>query len=59
MKKLFDDAFKEAKRKMVSKARGLGGNAVIGMNVSFTSPGNLNNMLVLVTGTAVKIADEQ
>ena len=57
--KLFDAAFAEAKKKMFLKARGLGGNAVIGMNVSFTSPGNLNNMIVLVTGTAVKLADEE
>jgi len=56
---LFDDAFANAKKKMFLKARALGGNAVIGMNVSFTSPGNLNTMIVLVTGTAVKTEDEE
>ena len=54
---LFGNAFKNAKKKMFDKAKAAGANAVIGMQTSFTSPGNLNDMIVVVTGTAVKLAN--
>lgn len=53
--KLFDSAFSTAKERMIQKAFDRGGNAVVGMQVSFASPGGLNEMIVVVTGTAVKI----
>ena len=53
--KLFGSAFDAAKKKMFDKAVALGGNAVVGMQVTVTSPGNLNNIIVIVTGTAVKL----
>ena len=40
---------------MLQKARERGGNAVVGTSVNVTSPGNLNNIIVVVTGTAVKV----
>ena len=52
---LFTSAFNNAKANMFSRATKLGANAVVGMQVNFTSPGNLNNMVVVVIGTAVKI----
>ena len=53
--KLFGNAFEKAKERMIQKAFDRGGNAVVGMQVSFTSPGGLNEMVVVVSGTAVKI----
>lgn len=53
--KLFGDAFNTAKERMIQKAFDRGGNAVVGMQVSFASPGGLNEMIVVVSGTAVKI----
>lgn len=52
---LFGNAFNAAKAKMLKKARERGGNAVVGTSVTVTSPGNLNNIIVIVTGTAVKV----
>lgn len=52
---LFGTAFAAAKSKMLSKAKERGGNAVVGMSVNVCSPGNLNNIIVIVTGTAVKV----
>lgn len=52
---LFGMAFASAKKKMFGKALDLGGDAVVGMSVNVTSPGNLNNIIVIVTGTAVKL----
>lgn len=52
---LFGGAFASAKAKMLQKAKERGGNAVVGMSVNVTSPGNLNNIIVIVTGTAVKV----
>jgi uncharacterized protein YbjQ (UPF0145 family) len=53
--KLFGNAFEKAKERMIQKAFDRGGNAVVGMQVSFASPGGVNEMIVVVTGTAVKI----
>lgn len=53
--KLFGNAFNAAKAKMLQKARERGGNAVVGISVNVSSPGNLNNIIVIVTGTAVKV----
>lgn len=50
---LFGRAFSFAKIKMIKKAFSLGGNAVVGMSVSLASAAN--NILVVVTGTAVKL----
>ena len=52
---LFGNAFNSAKAKMLKKAKERGGNAVVGTSVTVTSPGNLNNIIVIVTGTAVKV----
>ncbi len=56
--KLFGNAFQIAKDRMYAKAKRLGGNGVVGMQTVFTSPGNLNYMIVLVTGTAVLLSEE-
>lgn len=53
--KLFGSAYASAKKKMMSKATALGGNAVVGMQLTVTSPGNLNDIIVIVTGTAVNV----
>lgn len=55
---LFGKAFFSAKKKMFQKALKLGANAVVGMQSIMTSPGGLNNMIVVVTGTAVKVQEE-
>ncbi|MGN8896193.1 YbjQ family protein [Flavonifractor sp. HCP28S3_F3] len=52
---LFGNAFNAAKGKMLKKAKERGGNAVVGTSVTLTSPGGANNMIVLVSGTAVKV----
>ena len=56
--KLFGVAFASAKKKMCQKALDLGGNAIVGMQTTVTSPGSLANMIVIVTGTAVHLATE-
>ena len=52
---LFGGAFAAAMDAMLAKAQARGANAVVGMSLTVTSPGNLNNIIVIVTGTAVKV----
>ena len=52
--KLFGSAYSAAVDKMVSKAAEMGADAIVGIQVNYSSPGNVNNMIVVVTGTAVK-----
>ena len=52
---LFGAAFKNAKKLMFNKAQQLGGNAVVGMNLQLSGSGTTGHMIVVVTGTAVKI----
>lgn len=52
---LFGTAFANAKKKMFDKAKEVGANAVIGMQTTVTSPGGINNIIVVTTGTAVKL----
>lgn len=56
---LFGAAFAQAKCRMLDKAKKRGANAVVGMSITVTSPGNLNNIIVIVTGTAVKLREEE
>lgn len=41
-----------------SKAIQLGADAIVGISVNLVSPGNANNIIVVVTGTAVKVGGE-
>lgn len=52
---LFGTAFANAQKKMFDKAKEVGGNAVIGMQTTVTSPGENNHIIVVTTGTAVKL----
>lgn len=52
---LFGWAFKTACEKMESKA--YGADAIVGIHTEVLSPGNLNNIIVVVTGTAVTLGD--
>ena len=38
---------------MKNKARNLGADAVVGVQISTVSPGNVNYIIVIVNGTAV------
>lgn len=50
---LYSTALKKAMDKMEKKARSLGADAIIGVSANFTSPGGLNSMILVITGTAV------
>ena len=52
--KLFGGAFSRAKERMWERAKSLGADGVVGMQINFTSPGDLNSMILVVTGTAVR-----
>lgn len=52
---LFGAAFRSACGKMESKA--YGADAIVGIHTEVLSPGNLNNIIVVVTGTAVTLTD--
>lgn len=52
---LFDVAFQNACGKMKSKA--YDADAIVGIHTEVLSPGNLNNIIVVVTGTAVTLTD--
>lgn len=54
---LYSNAFRSASSKMESKARAMGADAVIAVSCNYTSPGGNNNMILVVTGTAVKLRD--
>lgn len=54
--KVIEEARNNAMTEMVNKAKALGGNAVIGIDLDFETVGNSGSMLmVLATGTAVII----
>ena len=50
---LYSSAFRKAMDKMTQKAKSFGADAIVGVSTSFTSPGGLNSMILVVTGTAV------
>ncbi len=52
---LFSFAFEKAKEHMVERAAELKADAIVGMQTNVTSPGNLNYIIVTLTGTAVKL----
>ena len=52
---LFGTAYEKAESLMVSKAKAKGANAIISVQTNMVSPGNLNNIIVIVQGTAVYI----
>ena len=52
---LFEQAINTVKSHLIRKATGLGADAVIGIKQSFTSPGGTNDMILVLTGTAVKL----
>ena len=52
---LYGSAFQTAKNKMFEKAREIGANAIVGIETQFTGCGTTANMILTVTGTAVKI----
>ena len=54
---LYSAALSNAITKMKQKAANMGANAIVGISTNFTSPGGLNNMIVVVTGTAVIVKD--
>ena len=51
--KLFGAAYKNACEKMKEKMPKA--DAIVNIQVQMASPGNLNNIIVIVTGTAVKL----
>ena len=55
--RLYTFAVNNAMERMKEKAKALGADAIVGVSTNFTSPGNLNNMIVVVTGTAVLTDD--
>lgn len=56
--KLYDKAVNTAMLHLESKAIQLGADAIVGISVNLVSPGNANNIIVVVTGTAVKVGGE-
>lgn len=58
--KLYGGAFKRALLHIKSRAvREHKADAIVGMKADITSPGNVNNMIVVVTGTAVKVKKKE
>ena len=59
--KLFDNAFSNAEKHMIEKAIGAGADAIIGVKTNYTAPGGINNMILVLIGTAVKLelSDEE
>ena len=53
--KLFHYSLDSAKDRLLAKARDLNADAVVAIKQSFTSPGNLNSMILVLMGTAVKL----
>lgn len=53
--KLFGAAFKNAKKLMFDKAKQKGANAVVGMTLQYAGCGTTGHMVVIATGTAVKL----
>ena len=56
--KLYGKAVNTAMLHLESKAIQLGADAIVGISVNLVSPGNANNIIVVVTGTAVKVGGE-
>ncbi|MBD9055643.1 MAG: hypothetical protein EGR36_06510 [Eubacterium ventriosum] len=54
---LYNNATKKAMSLLEAKAAKKGANAIVGISVNVTSPGNANNIIVVITGTAVRIKD--
>ena len=54
---LFGGALKSATEKMIIKAAGA--DAIIGVHTEVLSPGGINSIIVVVTGTAVKLVDAE
>lgn len=54
--KLLPNAFETAKIWMEQRASELGADAVVGLQTNILSPGNLNFIIVAITGTAVKLS---
>ena len=52
---LFGTAYRNACEKM--KAKNPKADAIVNIQVQVASPGNLNNIIVIVTGTAVQLED--
>ncbi len=52
---LFGTAYQNACEKM--KAKKPKADAIVNIQVQVASPGNLNNIIVIVTGTAVQLGD--
>ena len=52
---LYTPALNNAIEKMRQKAAALGANAIVGVSTNIASPGDLNNIIVVATGTAVVI----
>lgn len=55
---LFGYAFAKAQEHLIEKAKAMGADAIVGIKQSYTSPGSLNNMVLILTGTAVKLEDD-
>lgn len=54
---LFGGALSKATQHLISNANLLGADAVIGIQQSFTAPGGVNTMILVLTGTAVKLVE--
>ena len=54
---LFGSAYKTACNRM--KAKASGADAIVNVQIQACSPGNLNNIMVIVTGTAVMLEDDE
>ena len=55
--RLFGTAYKSACGKLSEKATALGADAVVGINVTVSSPGTTGHIIVTVTGTAVSTGE--
>lgn len=56
--KLYGRALDTAMSHLEEKAKNLGADAIVGISTNLVSPGNVNNIIVVVTGTAVKTSYE-
>ncbi len=54
---LFGSALSKATSHLTSNASALGADAVIGIKQSFAAPGGVNSMILVLTGTAVKLTE--
>lgn len=56
---LFCYSYGIAEKKMREKAVSLNADAIVGVQTSMVSPGGLNNIIVIVQGTAVKLSEDK